>query len=597
MHNQVIDRAGQVRTGEELDLRHLHPWLLKHIQPLQQCAASQLPLVTQYSGGASNWTYCLTYTLENATSCEVILRRAPAGTKAKGAHDMGREYRLQAALKPVYDYVPQMYGYCDDNSIIGTDFYVMEKLHGIIPRKNMPKGLNMTAADTRQLCLNALDSLIKLHQVDYQKAGLSHLAKGEGYIQRQISGWSERYRKAKTWNVPSGKYVMRWLQANMPKDENICLTHNDFRFDNLVLNSHMPTEIIGVLDWELATLGDPLMDLGNALAYWVQADDDRIAKGTRRQPSHLEGMLTRREVIDYYQSNTAIKLDNFAFYEVYGLFRLAAIAQQIYYRYHHKQTDNPAFKYIWFYVHYLLWQCRKAIKGQRLMTCIYLIRHGQASFGLANYDCLSSLGEQQANLLGKHFSQRNIQFDGVVRGAMQRHAQTAEHCLLGLAKNTPAAQIDASWNEYDHQDILAQLDSLYATPKGVKSWLMAQPNPQLALESLVRKAFTRWIESQHDSDYQESWSAYQLRIQLALEQLISQNKQAKHLAVFTSGGPIALICQMLLGVPAHKLMDLNWTLVNAGVSKIIVSRKGPVLSSMNEHTAFDNQHPTLISYK
>jgi aminoglycoside phosphotransferase (APT) family kinase protein len=151
----------------------------------------------------------------------------------------------------------------------------------------------------------------------------------------------------------------------MPSHEHICLTHNDFRFDNLVLDIDDPTKILGVLDWELATLGDPLMDLGNSLAYWVQGDDDRIAKSTRRQPSHLPGMLTRKKVIAYYLEKTGFKVDNFTFYEVYGLFRLAAIVQQIYYRYHHRQTDNPAFKNIWFFVHYLLWQCRRAIKGKR----------------------------------------------------------------------------------------------------------------------------------------------------------------------------------------------------------------------------------------
>lgn len=359
-NQQVIDTAGQVRKGEELHLTKLIPWLENNILNLKG-----QPKVTQYAGGASNWTYCLSYTHQDATNRDVILRRAPAGTKAKGAHDMGREYRLQAALKPVYSYVPEMLGHCKDESVLGAEFYVMEKLNGLIPRKNLPKGFKLEPQTTKQLCLNALDSLIELHQVDYQAAGLSHLAKGNGYTQRQIEGWSARYTKAKTWNVPSGKYVMNWLRNNMPSHEHICLTHNDFRFDNLVLDANDPTKILGVLDWELATLGDPLMDLGNSLAYWVQADDDKLAKSTRRQPTHLPGMLSRKEVIDYYLKKTGFKVENFAFYEVYGLFRLAAIAQQIYYRYHHKQTDNPAFKNIWFFVHYLLWQCRKAIKGKR----------------------------------------------------------------------------------------------------------------------------------------------------------------------------------------------------------------------------------------
>lgn len=347
-----IDQAKAVRTGEELDLTRLQPWLANtlHVDP------QIIPEITQYSGGASNWTYCLTY-----PDFAVILRRAPAGTKAKGAHDMGREFRLQQALQPVFGLVPKMLGHCDDEQVIGSEFYIMQKLSGIIPRRNLPKGLHLTPTQVRQLCTNAIDSLIALHQVDYQAADLAGIAKGEGYVQRQIQGWSERYRKAKTWNVPAATSIMDWLHTNMPKQETICLTHNDFRFDNLVLDCHDPTHIIGVLDWELATLGDPLMDLGNTLAYWIQADDDLFGRKTAMQPTHLPGMLTRAEVIQYYADKTGADVSQIAFYEVYGLFRLAAIVLQIYYRYHHKQTSNPAFKHLWIFCHYLLHRCRKII--------------------------------------------------------------------------------------------------------------------------------------------------------------------------------------------------------------------------------------------
>jgi len=352
MERAVVDKATEVRDGEALPVDVVDSWLKQHVANLEG-----KPLVTQYAGGASNWTYCLDY-----QNTSVILRRAPAGTKAKGAHDMGREFRLQSALKPVYRYVPQMLAYCEDHQILGTDFYVMEKLTGVIPRKNLPRDLATTEEETRALCTNVLDSLIALHEVDYEKASLSHLGKGQGYIERQIMGWSERYSKAKTWNVPSGKSVMKWLEANMPAKETICITHNDFRFDNVVLNPTDYTQIIGVLDWELATLGDPLMDLGNTLAYWVNADDDFLAQSTRRQPTHLPGMMTRDEVVKYYCEKRHVEADDFTFYEVYGLFRLAGIAQQIYYRYHHGQTNNPAFKNFWVFIHYLMWRCKKAIK-------------------------------------------------------------------------------------------------------------------------------------------------------------------------------------------------------------------------------------------
>ena len=226
----------------------------------------------------------------------------------------------------------------------------------------------MSAADNRQLCLNALDSMIELHRVDYRAAGLDNLAKGEGYAQRQIEGWIKRYTNAKTWNVPGAKSVMDWLSANLPDRELICLTHNDYRLDNLVLDPDQPTKIIGVLDWELATLGDPLMDLGNSLAYWIQADDDFMARSTRRQPTHLPGMLTRQEVSEYYLDKVRdfdlpiSSVKELTYYEVYGLFRLAGIVQQIYYRYHHKQTRNPSFKRLWVFVNYLMYRCRKAIR-------------------------------------------------------------------------------------------------------------------------------------------------------------------------------------------------------------------------------------------
>ncbi|WP_411360039.1 phosphotransferase family protein [Pseudidiomarina sp. YC-516-91] len=353
--SKLEDKAGTVRSGEELPVAELSRYLREHFPELQ----GELK-VTQYAGGASNWTYRLQF-----ANADWILRRPPAGTKAKSAHDMGREYRLQKALAPVYPYVPKMLHYTDDESIIGAEFYVMERVAGIIPRKNMPRELELSEQQTRQLCQNALDCLIELHRIDIHQHDLAGLAKGEGYTERQVLGWNKRYRQAKTWNVPKSSKIMAWLEQHMPQNERLCMTHNDFRFDNLVLDPTEPSKIIGVLDWELATIGNPLMDLGNSLAYWIQADDDAIARSTRRQPTHLPGMLSREQVIAYYCKRMDVDVQDFTFYEVFGLFRLSVIAQQIYYRYHHKQTRNPAFKNFWFLVHYLHWRCRKLIKQQR----------------------------------------------------------------------------------------------------------------------------------------------------------------------------------------------------------------------------------------
>jgi aminoglycoside phosphotransferase (APT) family kinase protein len=349
-----LDEAGAVRRGEELNVAALHAWLASRLPDL-----TGTPRVTQFPGGASNWTYRLEYERH-----DLIVRRPPAGTKARTAHDMGREYRLQAALAPVFPFVPEMLACCEDASILGAEFYVMRRVPGIILRRSLPAGLTLAPDAARRLCTRALDTLVALHQVDYAAAGLAHLGKGAGYTRRQVEGWIGRYRAARTWNVPRGNRVAAWLTGRLPQAERICLTHNDYRLDNLVLDATDPTRIVAVLDWELAALGNPLMDVGNMLAYWVQADDDPVFRGLRRQPTHLPGMLTRREVLDYYSERAGIEAPDWTFYEVFGLFRLAGIAQQIYYRYHHRQTRNPAFRRFWLLVTYLhvrcLWRMRVA---------------------------------------------------------------------------------------------------------------------------------------------------------------------------------------------------------------------------------------------
>ncbi|MAK71372.1 MAG: phosphotransferase family protein [Idiomarinaceae bacterium] len=357
--DSVLDKASQVRDEEALPVVALDAWLAEHIADELPHERGELK-VTQYTGGASNWTYRLDY-----HGLTLVLRRPPAGTKAKSAHDMGREYRLQKKLRPAFPYVPRMLAHCTDESVIGAEFYVMEHVTGIIPRRRFPRELELSPQQAKQLNTNALDKLIELHHVDLDSTGLRKIAKGEGYTDRQVSGWCGRYEKAKTWNVVGAGPVMRWLKDNKPNSETICLTHNDFRLDNLILNPDDPTDIISILDWELATLGNPLMDLGNALAYWIQADDDKIARATKRQPSDYPGMLTRQQIIDYYCEKTGVDVDDFVFYEVFGMFRLAVIAQQIYYRYHHKQTTNKTFKNFWFLVNYLLWRCRKRIKQHK----------------------------------------------------------------------------------------------------------------------------------------------------------------------------------------------------------------------------------------
>ena len=231
--NSVLDQAGNVREGEELDL--------KSIDGLEGA-----PKVKQYPGGASNLTYEIQY-----GDRSFILRRPPFGKIAKSAHDMLREASIMAALKPVYPYVPEILATCDDHTVLGCDFYVMEKLVGVIPRQNMPKQMTLTPDQTRALCLSVIDRFMELHQVAIKGTELETLGKGEGYVERQILGWSDRYVKAKTDDATDFEGVMSWLKSNMPNDVDQVLIHNDFRFDNVVLDPNNSNDVIGVLDWEM----------------------------------------------------------------------------------------------------------------------------------------------------------------------------------------------------------------------------------------------------------------------------------------------------------------------------------------------------------
>ena len=330
----LTDSSTRIRSGEELDAGHIDPWLKAHIAGL-----TGQPAISQFPGGASNLTYLIEY-----PGVELVLRRPPFGHKAKSAHDMGREFRILNQLKDAFPYCPKAYAHCTDESVIGSEFYVMERLKGIILRADLPPELGLTPDHTRTLCQSFIDKLVELHKVDYTACGLSDLGKPEGYVQRQIGGWCERYEKALTPDAPRWEAVKDWLKANIPADHpSPAIVHNDYRFDNVILAPHNPMQIIGVLDWELTTLGDPLMDLGNTLAYWIEADDPAPVQLMRRQPSHAPGMLTRREFVDYYAERSGTQLDNYDFYYTYGLFRLAGIVQQIYYRYYHGQTQDQRF--------------------------------------------------------------------------------------------------------------------------------------------------------------------------------------------------------------------------------------------------------------
>ena len=316
-----------VREEDRFDVAKMHAWLRPFI------TEDQLPEVMQFRSGASNLTYLLSY-----PDRELVLRKPPVGTKAASAHDMNREFLIQSRLQSVFPLVPKMIALCQDQSVIGSDFYVMEYVEGQIFRRDIPEGI--TSSDISVMADSLINGLVQLHAVD--SSILAELNKGNGYVQRQVDGWSKRYRNALTDDVPTAEKLMAWLSANQPNDVDSCIIHGDWRIDNVVFDL-ANARIAGVLDWELATVGDPLMDLGSALAYWVDRDDEAAFASLRRQPSHLPGMPTRDEFVQRYLELSGRKCNDFTFYEVFGLFRLAVIIQQIWARFRLGQTTNPAF--------------------------------------------------------------------------------------------------------------------------------------------------------------------------------------------------------------------------------------------------------------
>lgn len=330
----MLDKAGAVRDGDAIDDKALADYLATHIDGLSGPVSVQ-----QFSGGASNLTYQV-----SVGGRDMILRRPPSGTKPKSGHDMAREYKVLSHLQGHFDYAPRPVIFCDDPAVIGAEFYVMDKLDGIIIRRELPKGMTLDARGATSLCENLIGVLAELHAVDYTAAGLGDLGRPTGYVARQVEGWNGRYAKARTPDVPEAPTAMAWLADNQPAESaDASIIHNDYKLDNVVLAPQPPHPIIGVLDWEMTTLGDPLMDLGSVLAYWVEADDPPYMQLARMMPTHLPGMFTRQQVVAHYAQLTGRNVDHFDFYYVFGLFRLAVIAQQIYYRYYHGQTSNKRF--------------------------------------------------------------------------------------------------------------------------------------------------------------------------------------------------------------------------------------------------------------
>jgi aminoglycoside phosphotransferase (APT) family kinase protein len=357
MGTQRLDDARPVREGEALDLTALEAYLPGRLPgfapPLE---------ALQFPGGHSNLTYLL-----RAGGQEWVLRRPPFGAAIKTAHDMGREYRLLTGLEGRYPWAPRAYLYEEDPGLLGAPFYIMERRRGAILRSPaMVEKLGITPPQMRALCERLVDGLADLHAIDPDAAGLGGLGHPEGYVARQVSGWTGRYLAAKTDELAHLEEVAAWLSANRVPEVGASLIHGDYKYDNLVLHADDPTRIVALLDWEMATVGDPLMDLGTSLAYWVDPTDAEEVQMLPVGPTLAPGNLDRREVVERYAARSGRPVGNPVFYYVYGLFKVAVIAQQIYKRFRDGHTQDPRFGMMIVGVDLLGRQAARAIERDRI---------------------------------------------------------------------------------------------------------------------------------------------------------------------------------------------------------------------------------------
>lgn len=326
-----IDQSTQIRQGEELSQDQLNEYLKSQIPDF-----GEIIDIEQFSGGFSN----LTYLIKTAEK-EYVLRRPPFGANIKSAHDMGREFKVLSLLKPHYPKVPQPVIFCEDETVMDCQFYMMERVNGVIFRGKDASKMSIPEDTMRQLSENLIDNLADLHLLDIEKTGLVNLGKPEGYVQRQVEGWIGRYEKSQTDDIPAMIEIAVWMRANMPRPQAPAFLHNDYKYDNVLLNPVDLTEILGVLDWEMSTVGDPLMDLGASLAYWCEDGDGQFLKSFNI--TWLKGNLTRKEVVERYAQKTGRDVSDILFYYVFGLYKNTVIMQQIYARWKAGLTQDPRF--------------------------------------------------------------------------------------------------------------------------------------------------------------------------------------------------------------------------------------------------------------
>jgi aminoglycoside phosphotransferase (APT) family kinase protein len=337
------DDNAWVRAGEELDLVRLDSYLREHLPEQSSAATAPAPEIKQFPGGHSNLTYSIRY-----GEREFVLRRPPMGPVAPTAHDMPREYKLLSVINPHFPLAPKPVLLCEDSSIIGAPFYLMERRRGLIVRFKVPQEIGTDLALRRRLSENVVDTLVALHAVDIEATGIVKIGKPVGFVTRQVHGWADRWQRSKTGELAEMDQVSEWLMDRIPADNDVASTivHNDFKLDNIMLAAHDPARVVAVLDWEMCTVGDPLVDVGLFLSYWTmkgtsgEADQNSSLRAVTNGP----GWLTREEIIERYQAQTGRDLSRIVFYETFARFKVAVVIQQIYFRYVKGQTRDERFR-------------------------------------------------------------------------------------------------------------------------------------------------------------------------------------------------------------------------------------------------------------
>jgi aminoglycoside phosphotransferase (APT) family kinase protein len=333
-----------VRAGEELDLAALGRYLREQLPVLSSQSDANATLeITQFPGGHSNLTYLVSY-----GDWEFVLRRPPIGPVAPTAHDMPREYKLLSVINPHFPLAPKPLLLCEDSSIIGAPFYLMERRRGQIVRSKVPEPIGNDLVLRRRLSENVVDTLVALHAVDIRTTSIAQIGKPEGFVSRQVRGWADRWQRSKTSELAEMDEVVKWLINHIPADtgSGATIVHNDFKLDNIMLDNEDPTRVIAVLDWEMCTVGDPLIDVGLLLSYWTMkgADSDADQNSSLRAITNGPGWLTREEIIKRYEAATGRDLSRIVFYETFARFKVAVVIQQIYFRYVKGQTGDERFQ-------------------------------------------------------------------------------------------------------------------------------------------------------------------------------------------------------------------------------------------------------------